>query len=277
MLMIADIPDFIIYTALILFGLTLGSFLNVVIYRIPQNQSIVTPASRCPFCQTPLKAYDNIPVLSFILLRGKCRYCRAAISVRYPIVELLTALLLLALVLRFGLNFKIIPLMTFVSALVALSFIDIDVQLLPDRLNFSLIGFGLFGAFINDLILAYDFWHISFLDALKGLLVGFFVLIIIYYGFLKLTGKEGMGGGDMKMLAMIGVFLGWEKTLLTLFLGCFFGSLVSIPLLLFLGRDRSTKISFGPFLALGALFSLFYGDMLIYLYSYHLRNAPAAL
>jgi len=260
------ISALILYSIAFLFGLVFGSFLNVVIHRVPRNQSIIAPRSQCPHCQTQISARDNIPLFSFLILFGKCRTCGEPINIRYPIVELLTGLVVVALLARFGLSYQLIPLVPFVFVLIVVSFIDIDFQLIPDRFTVSMTVFGLLGALLDTIIPNFHFWPTTFVNALLGTLVGFFVLFLFSYGYYWLTGVEGMGGGDLKMLAMVGAFLGWEKTLLTLFLACFIGSLLAMPLWLFAGKGRHTRITFGPFLALGAFFCLFYGDLFITMY-----------
>lgn len=252
-----------IFPIVFIFGLILGSFLNVVIYRLPRKESIVFPPSHCTHCNTLIHPWDNIPVLSYLILRGKCRNCGEKIDLRYPIVELIMGFSVLALTIRFGFHLSLFSYIAFVFVLIAASYIDIDVQLIPDTLTLTMIIIGFIGAGLNSLFPSINFWPISFLHSLIGGGVGFSILLLFLYGYMLITNREGMGGGDLKLLAMIGVYLGWEKTLLTLFLASLIGSIISVPLMLFQGKNRHATVTFGPFLSLGALASLFYGDFLI--------------
>jgi len=237
-----------------IFGLFIGSFLNVCIYRMPRNESIVFPASKCPSCGVKIKPWDNIPVLSWIILGRKCRQCNQLISVRYPVVELLSGLLALAMLYRFGPTPSFVIYYFWSCALLVITFIDIDYQIIPDSLS---IG----GIFVG---LALVWWlPISLKESLIGLAAGAGLLIVVIYGYLFLTGKEGMGGGDVKLLGMIGVFTGWEGVLFTIFMGSLTGTLVSLPWAIFRKKDMQTAIPFGPFLALGALIFVLWGDVFI--------------
>jgi leader peptidase (prepilin peptidase)/N-methyltransferase len=240
------------------FGAVIGSFLNVCIFRLPAGQSIVSPASRCPACGTPVRSHDNVPILSYMLLHGRCRDCRSPISLRYPAVEALTGFMFVLLLYRIG----PLPILAvdaaFVAALIVLSFIDLDHQIIPDVISLPGIAIGLLLSTLG--------YGPALVDSALGVLVGGGLLYAVAIGYHALTGREGMGGGDIKLLAMIGAFLGWKNVLLTLVLGSLSGALVGIGLILVRGDDRKVPIPFGPFLAVGALCALLFGDPLIHWY-----------
>lgn len=243
-----------------IFGLLVGSFLNVCICRIPMEQSIVSPGSHCPRCERPIRFYDNIPLVSYVILGGKCRYCRASISFQYPVVEGVTALSSLLLFLRFGPSLNYLFYFAFVAALITITVIDLHHQIIPDVISLPGIAVGLLASLILP--------EITFLNSLLGTLVGggsLFLVATVYHWLFK---REGMGGGDVKLLAMIGAFLGWKAVILTIFLSSLIGSVTGIALILIKGRDFKYAIPFGPFLSAGAVFSLFYGERLIRWYLY---------
>lgn len=246
-----------------LFGLFIGSFLNVCIYRIPANSSIVSPASNCPRCKTPIRFYDNIPILSYIWLLGKCRSCAARISVRYPLVELLTGILAALCVLKFGFTLVAFIYFAFVSALLVITFIDIDHRIIPDVI--SLPGIPVFFA------AAFLLPAITPVESIFGILAGGGSLLLVAWAYFMLTGKEGMGGGDIKLLAMIGAVVGWQGVVLTIFAASITGTIVGGTLMLLSGKNLKLAIPFGPFLALGAVISVFYGPELIQWYLYGIR------
>jgi len=237
------------------FGTILGSFLNVCIGRIPAGESIVFPPSHCPRCGAGVAPRDNIPLLSYVLLRGRCRSCGRAISVRYPAVEALTGVMLVLLLYRFGLSSQVGVYAVFVAALIIVSFIDLDHQIIPDVISLPGIVLGLLAAAVGQ--------GPPLLDSAIGVLVGGGSLYAVAAGYHALTGREGMGGGDIKLLAMIGAFLGWQAVFVTLILGSFAGSIVGVALILLSGKDRRVPIPFGPFLACGAVCALTFGDELI--------------
>lgn len=241
-----------------LLGAAIGSFLNVCIYRLPLGESIVFPASHCPACGTRIRPWDNIPLLSFLLLGGKCRSCRAAISFRYPLVELLNGLLTLALFLKFGPSPTFLVLLVFSSALVAVTFIDLDHQLIPDVISLPGIVVGFAASFFLP-------W-LGWLNSLIGLLLGGGSLLVVAYLYQFLTKKEGMGGGDIKLLAMMGAFLGWRAVPFIIFAGSLVGSVVGITLMLVQKKDAKLAVPFGPFLSFGAILYVFYGRQLIHWY-----------
>ena len=248
-----------------LWGLLWGSFGNVCIYRVPLGLSVVRPASHCPHCQQPVAWFDNIPVLGFILLLGRCRRCQAAIGWRYPLFELLAAILAVAVYARFVLGQPApLPLMLarflvyffFAGMLAVLSAIDLEHQLIPDRITYPAIP----ALFLAGRVLG----EVGFVDAAVGAVAGYVLLRGISDGYYYLTGREGLGYGDAKLLAAVGALLGWRALPVTLLLGSLIGSLVSIPLLLWQRRRESaeaaslakTAVPFGPFLAVGALMYL---------------------
>ncbi len=256
----------LLYVFVVIFGLLVGSFLNVCIYRMPRNLSIVWPSSRCPSCSGPIRAWDNIPVLSFLVLRGACRTCRAPISWRYPLVEALNALLYGGLFWRFGPGWPFLIYAVFCSSLIVITFIDLDFQIIPDRISLPGIPAGLLA---GSLILPDPFLRadaLGWMSSLIGAAAGF----LVYYGIAvlgeKILKKEAMGGGDIKLMAMVGGFLGWKGVILTTFLGSLAGAAIGLGQMFFLGRERGSQIPFGPFLALGAVVSVFFGQEIIVWY-----------
>jgi leader peptidase (prepilin peptidase)/N-methyltransferase len=236
-------------------GCCLGSFLNVCIYRLPQGLSIVSPGSFCPQCRTPVRGYDNIPLLSYLLLRGRCRSCGAKISWRYPLVEGLTGALAVALYLKFGLTGSFFAFFAFVAALVVITFIDLDHRIIPDVISLPGIGIGF--------LLSFFLPHPSVTESLIGLLAGGGSLYLVAVGYETLTKREGMGGGDVKLLAMIGAWLGWKAVLFTLFAASLTGSLIGGGAMVLQKQGRHYAVPFGPFLAFGCLAYLFFGPPLI--------------
>ncbi|MBN1627427.1 MAG: prepilin peptidase, partial [Deltaproteobacteria bacterium] len=196
-----------------LFGLIVGSFLNVCIYRIPLKKSIISPPSSCPSCGERIRFYDNIPIISYIILRGKCRRCGKPISIRYPFIELMTGLLSLAVFVNYSHYGQYFSLFIFVSALVVITFIDLDHQIIPDIISLPGIFAGVLATVILSSIIAgyrISNYEIKWYDSIIGVLAGGGILYLVAVGFEKLTGKEGMGGGDIKLLAMIGAWMGWR-------------------------------------------------------------------
>ncbi len=245
-----------------LFGAIVGSFLNVCIHRLPRGESVVTPSSRCPGCGTPIRAWDNIPLLSFLILRGHCRDCGQPISGRYPLVEGLTGLLFVLSVARFGPTVQAASSLLLVSALVIIAFVDLDHQIIPNVITLPGIPLGLLAGLIDGGPLILD----RILGALTG--AGFLYLVLLYGG--ALYGQDAMGEGDLNLMALVGAFLGWKGVIITLLVGCLSGSLVGMTLIALRRLGRRQHIPFGPFLALGALVSLFWGDALIAWYAGHL-------
>ncbi|MBZ0113730.1 MAG: A24 family peptidase [Thermoanaerobaculia bacterium] len=236
-------------------GLLIGSYLNVVIHRLPREQSTVLPRSRCPHCGGVIRAYDNIPLISYLILRGHCRHCRAAISWRYPLIEGLTAICFVLSFEVFGVSWKTPMAILFCCLLIALAGIDAEHYILPDRITLPGAVVGLAIAFVAPWIT----WQQSAL----GILLGGGLLWAVAELWVRLRKVEGLGLGDVKMLAMVGAFLGWEGVVVTLFLGSLTGSLVGVTLMLRHRMNLSSRLPFGVFLSLGALIALFAGPWLL--------------
>ena len=253
-------PGWFALTVAAAYGMVFGSFLNVVVHRLPRGMSLLRPGSHCPACGTPVRWFDNVPVLSYLLLGGRCRACRVAISPRYPLVELASGALTVAVVARFGLTLSGLEAMLLVMLLLPLAFIDLEHHLLPDVLTLPGIAVGLAGSLAGGLV--------PLLDAATGAAVGAAVpyAVIVIYRWLR--GAEGMGLGDVKLLAMIGAFLGWRGVLLTLGLAATAGALLGLTLIA-LGRGRrDTELPFGTFLAFAAMIVLFAGNRLLIVFGW---------
>ena len=247
-----------------LFGTCIGSFLNVCIYRIPENKSIVTPGSFCPNCNKSIPFYCNIPILSYIFLKGRCKFCKQPISIRYPLIEALTGIFALLLFLKFGLIPAMVYWFVFISVLITISFIDIDHQIIPDII--SLPGILIFASSF------YFLPEMTIIDTGLGILVGggsLYAVALLYY---LLRKQEGMGGGDIKLLAMIGAATGIKGVLFTIFAGSLFGTIFGILIMIYTKlANTKLKIPFGPFLSLGAILYIFFGNQLIQWYLMMLR------
>jgi leader peptidase (prepilin peptidase)/N-methyltransferase len=235
-------------------GAAVGSFLNVLIYRLPEDKSIILPASHCPTCSHAIRFYDNIPLISYLFLKGRCRNCGGAISLRYPLVEMLTAILSLMVYWKFGLSAQYLCAFLFAGALIVITFIDLDHQIIPDVI--SLPGIPLF------FLAAVFVMKLRFLDAFLGFLIGGGVLYGVAFTYELITKREGMGGGDIKLLAMIGAFLGWQSLLFVLLVSSLTGAVVGVTIMLVRGQDMKYAVPFGPFLSLGAVAYLFFGAWL---------------
>ena len=246
-----------------IFGTMVGSFLNVCIYRLPKEESIIWPGSHCPHCKKPIKFYDNIPLVSYLLLKGKCRYCKEPISIQYPLVEGVTALSSLFLIIKFGLSLSYLIYFAFVAALIVITVIDLYHQIIPDVISLPGIGVGLLASIIIP--------QITFFDSLIGILIGGGSLFLVATLYQWLFKREGMGGGDIKLLAMIGAFLGWKAVILTILLSSLIGSITGITIMVLKGKDFKYAIPFGPFLSLGAVIALFYENELIFWYLQYKR------
>ncbi|MDT8317823.1 MAG: A24 family peptidase [bacterium] len=238
-----------------LIGISIGSFLNVCIARIPQKKSVVSPPSNCPKCGYGIKFYDNIPILSYLLLLGKCRQCKIPISVRYPLVELLAGMLSVLIMVYYGPSISYLVYFCLVSALITITFIDLDHRIIPDVISLPAIPIGFLASFVLV--------QLSWLDSLIGILVGGGSLLLVAVVYEKLTGHEGMGGGDIKLLAMLGAFLGWEGVLFTIMASSLLGTVIGGGAMLVSGKGRRFAIPFGPFLSLGAVLYILWGDILI--------------
>jgi leader peptidase (prepilin peptidase)/N-methyltransferase len=268
-----------ITATVLIFGLVIGSFLNVCIARLPRGRSVVKPASHCPRCKESLEVYDNIPIISFLMLRGKCRRCGEPISWRYPAVELMNGLLYVWIVREFGFSGETVLMMALCSSLIVVTFIDYDHQIIPDVITLPgmLVGLTFAPFFMYPLTDPLPFhlgsllpnagpYLTAFLNSLIGLLLGGFPLLAIGWIWEKLRHMEAMGGGDIKLMGMVGSFLGWKGALLTIMLGALAGSVVGI-LLIVLKRHKIEKvIPFGPFLAAGAVAAAFFGSDIILWY-----------
>jgi leader peptidase (prepilin peptidase) / N-methyltransferase len=241
-------------TILVLLGLAVGSFLNVCIHRIPRRKSLVRPGSRCPGCGYELRWFDNIPVISYLLLLGRCRKCRARISIRYPLVELATMALFVVHGMVFGWAPLLVPRLLFACMLVVLFAIDLEHQLLPNVITLPGIVVGLIASAVLPP---------GFVDALIGTLIGGGVLWLIAEAYYRFSGHEGMGGGDIKMLAMIGAFLGWKLVIITLVLSSFAGSIIGLSVIVVKRRGLKYALPYGTFLALGALVASLFGDQIV--------------
>jgi leader peptidase (prepilin peptidase)/N-methyltransferase len=239
----------------VILGALIGSFLNVCILRVPKGESIVIPGSRCPYCKKPIKFYDNIPLMSYFLLRGKCRHCKRTISLQYPLVEGITAISSLLLFLKYGPSLSYLFYFFFVDGLIVITAIDLYHQIIPDVVSIPGIGIGLLCSLIIP--------QLTFLDSMTGILVGGGSLFLVATLYQWLFKREGMGGGDVKLLAMIGAFLGWKAVILTIFLSSLVGSIIGIAVIVLKGKDFKYAVPFGPFLSFGAVIALFYQNEII--------------
>lgn len=263
-------------------GLCIGSFLNVVIHRVPKmleegwraqcaelagepisespRYNLIVPRSQCPQCGHRLGALENIPVLSYMFLRGRCAACKHPISSRYPIVELVTAALTVAAVVRFGIGAEGLAACIYLWMLVALTFIDFDTQLLPDNLTLPLLWTGLLANLLGAVP------SVTLRDAVIGAIAGYLILWGVYWAFKLIRGKEGMGYGDFKLLAALGAWLGWKSLVPIVALSSLVGAAIGIGLVVFKGRDHQVPLAFGPYLAIAGAIALFFGKQLIALY-----------
>lgn len=261
------------------FGLIIGSFLNVCIVRIPSGKSIVSPPSACPKCGARIRPYDNIPVISWLVLRGKCRGCQAKISAIYPAVELLTALLFVGCYLAFGLTIEALKWAVFSALMIVLVFTDLRERILPDVVNYSGFAAGLVLSFfiapsdgaalwIADRLFAYPPPQpvISLVDALLGAVVGAGLLWLVSEGYFRLRHREGMGLGDVKMMLLIGAFLGPKLTLLTILAGSLLGSILGLAFILASRKGRDYELPFGTFLGIAAVLVMFFGSPIVQWY-----------
>jgi leader peptidase (prepilin peptidase) / N-methyltransferase len=250
-----------------MFGAIVGSFLNVCIVRIPKGESVVDPPSHCPGCNTAIGFYDNIPLISYFILLGRCRVCRQRISPRYFVVELMMASLAVTLYYQFGVSLAFLVSLTFVAALIVISFIDLDFRIVPDVISLPGIVIGLVFSVVGRFLIADPHAIVpSPLSALLGVLVGGGFLLALAWAYETFTGVEGMGGGDIKLLAMIGAFLGWTSIPFTLFFASLVGSVVGLAFMIGKGVGRRFALPFAPFLCLGALLYLLFGQDLVGFY-----------
>ncbi|QZY56981.1 prepilin peptidase [Crassaminicella profunda] len=250
------------YLFILVLGLLIGSFLNVCIWRIPRRESIVYPGSHCPKCNTTLKPMDLIPVFSFLVYRGKCRYCDVKISMQYPIIELMHAMIYLFLYYRYGYSLEFMEYALLSSLIIVISFIDIDHQIIPD----GLIWLGFVFAFIFN-IHSFFVNFTNLYNSVLGLLIGggFFLLI-------ALITNGGMGGGDIKLMGMLGFWLRWKWILLIMFLSFVIGAFISVCLIITKQKGRKDMIPFGPFIGFATLMTVYYGNDIIYYYITYFYN-----
>ncbi len=235
-------------------GLLFGSFSNVVIYRCPHGKSVVRPRSSCSKCNKFIAWYDNIPVLSWLLLRGKCRNCKTNISIRYPLVELINGFLFLGLYLKLGISWTLLESIVFVWSLTVASFIDLDHMILPDKFTLSGIVIGLVGAILSP--------EREWMPAVLGVLIGGGFLWAIAYLYFLIRKEEGMGGGDIKLLAWIGAVLGWTAVPFVILVSSILGTVIGVLLLLRSKNGMKTMIPFGPYLSMAAVLYIFCGRTL---------------
>jgi leader peptidase (prepilin peptidase) / N-methyltransferase len=263
------------------FGAAVGSFLNVVIHRLPREQSITSPRSHCVNCGRTIRAYDNIPIISYLILGGRCRLCNASISVRYPAVEALTVLLFVAAAWRDGLSLELPFELVFIATLIALAFIDAEHMLLPNAITYPGIALALIARIALPYLVGSPHFEdlpslqhslgsnfptvgASLIGALIGALVGGGSLWLMGWLWEKFRGVEAMGLGDVKMMLMVGAYLGWRLAVLTIFLAVLSGSVIGVTLMLYRGqRDLQMRVPFGVFLSIGAIASLFVGARLV--------------
>jgi len=278
---ITGLPDFTAYVLIFLLGAAIGSFLNVVIHRIPKSESLVYPNSICPQCGSAIKPFDNIPIVSWLLLSGKCRDCKNPISRRYPLVELSTALIFLLVYWQIGFSWFLPICLVFVSAIVALVFIDAENMILPDIITYPLLLFALlarliFPLFYNNsfftdvkffplnLLEDYPNWFVSLLGVILGGIAGGGFLWFVGAVWKHLRGVEAMGFGDVKMMFAVGAFLGWRATLLSIFIAAFIGAVAGILVVSKqTEKDFQTQIPFGIFLGIGSVIALLFGEQMI--------------
>jgi leader peptidase (prepilin peptidase)/N-methyltransferase len=266
-----------------IFALLIGSFLNVVIYRLPimmyrewheqceelqkadtpelpeQPFSLVVPRSACPSCGAQISAWQNIPIISYLLLGGRCGGCKQKISIRYPLVELLTAVLAAVCAMHFGFGWEALMAIGLTFALVAISMIDYDHQLIPDSIVMPLLWVGLAMSLFHPMAGA-DTLFVSPVDSITGAIAGYMSLWSVYQLFKLITGKEGMGYGDFKLLAALGAWLGWEAVLVIVLMSAVVGAVFGIAMIVIMGRDRQLPIPFGPYLAAAGWITMFYGE-----------------
>jgi len=236
----------------VILGAVVGSFLNVCIYRIPSEGSIVFPGSHCPTCGHPIRIFDNIPIISYLILRGRCRHCNERISPIYPSIELLTAVTSVFLFRRYGLSPDYLFAFLLTCALIVITFVDLRHQIIPDVI--TLPGIPLFA------LAAIFFMDVTIRDSLVGILVGGGSLYLVALGYKLLTKREGMGGGDIKLLAMLGGFLGWQSLWFIIMAASLTGAVVGISLMISKGKDTKYAVPFGPFLSIAAVAYLFWGN-----------------
>src|SRR5688572_5124830 len=281
---LTGLPELVAYIFAFVLGAIIGSFLNVIIHRVPNEESIVFPNSKCPKCQTPLKPYDNIPILSWLVLGGKCRNCKEKIAIRYPAVELLTALTFVLVYWQIGFDPMLFVGLVFVSVIIALMFIDAEHMILPNVITYPFFVFAFavrivypiaFGTVFSDMtysplasMSAYPAWAVSLAGAILGAIAGGGSLWLVGFVWKKLRGVEAMGLGDVKMMAGVGALLGWRLGLLSIFLAAFAGALIGI-IVIMRQKDKNfqAQIPFGIFLGIGSIVAFLFGEQMIAWYT----------
>jgi leader peptidase (prepilin peptidase) / N-methyltransferase len=272
----------------LVFGLVIGSFLNVVILRMPLEISISTPRSRCPQCKQLIRWHDNIPVLSYFMLGGRCRHCTKKISLRYPFIEALNGLVSVLLYLKFGLSVEWAIFLAFSGALIALAFIDLDHRILPDLITLNGIWIGVLTSIYlaqpSPLIVRLVRFAgiesagprvIALMGSLLGAIVGGGLLWVVGEAYFRLRGVEGMGFGDVKMMAMVGAFLGAPLALLTIMVGSLLGSVIGLAFIRFTRKTRQYELPFGTFLSFAGIVAVVYGEDIVRWYIEHLVRSTA--
>jgi leader peptidase (prepilin peptidase)/N-methyltransferase len=253
--------NFLLNVFIAVFGAVVGSFLNVCIYRIPEGKSLVFPASSCPSCGHPIRPYDNIPVLSYLFLRGRCRDCGKKISSRYITVELITAVMAVILFRHYGLSLHFIFAFLFTAALIVVTFIDLEHGIIPDVI--TLPGIPL------SVIVSVTVMGVSFLDSIIGMFLGGGIFYLIAVGYELIAKREGMGGGDIKLLAMLGAFFGWQSLIFILLVSSLLGSIVGIGIMVMKKEGMKYAVPFGPFLSIAAVAYLFWGFEFGYMMTFY--------
>jgi len=274
----------LLFSVCFILGLFVGSFLNVVVYRLPLMMettwkrecreflkldpeepestkpfNLMVPRSACPSCGTQINAWQNIPVISWLFLRGKCANCKHPISIEYPLVELLTAILSLAVAIKFGASIQLVFALLFTWALISLALIDFHTTLLPDSITLPLMWLGLIISLVPVFVDAPD--------AIVGAAAGYMILWLVFQAFKLITGKEGMGFGDFKLLAALGAWLGWAKLPMIILLSSLTGAIIGIMMMLVFRHKRSQPIPFGPYLAIAGWIALMWGDQIVAMYT----------
>lgn len=276
-----DGPEIFTYILSFIFGTIIGSFLNVCIYRLPREESIAYPGSHCISCNEPISFYNNIPILSYLLLKGKCSKCNSEISLRYPLVEVITGLLFVATVWSFGLSIQTLFYLIFISSLIAITFIDFKHMIIPNVItypgiivgilyntlrtdwNYSLELIGNFNLGMQNFFSLLS--EVPLLDSIFGVVLGGGLLLLVAYSYEVIKKRQGMGMGDVKLLAMIGAFFGWEGVLFVIFLASILGSVIGISIIIAKKGDLKYALPFGPFLSIAAVIYIFTGGFKLFL------------
>jgi leader peptidase (prepilin peptidase) / N-methyltransferase len=252
--------ELLLYVYVFILGLCIGSFLNVCIYRLPEGTFLKAPRSECPSCGKMIRFYDNIPVLSYLMLKGRCRYCRTAISIRYPLVELITGMCAVSIYMNFGLTLEGLIYFVFIAVLIVVIYIDIDHRIIPNVITLP----GIPICFLASFALT----SMTMKASVLGIISGGGSLLTVAWVYRLITKREGMGGGDIKLLAMIGALIGWKGVIFTIYTASVAGTLVGLPMILLKNKNFRLKIPFGPFLSMGAILYIFFGEVVINWYLY---------